>query len=41
MKIRISQLESKDDLGIQTDGQLKMVRFNGGLINLGGRSLPF
>lgn len=41
MKIKVKVLESRNELGMQTDGELEMVRFNGGLINLGGRSLPF
>ena len=41
MKIKVQQLESKDELGFETDGKLEMVRVNNQLINLGGRSLPF
>lgn len=42
MKIRVIKLDSKNELGNPTDGELEMVRLdNGGLINRGGRSLPF
>ena len=41
MQIKIIKLESVNELGTATDGELEMIRFNGGLINYGGRSLPF
>lgn len=41
MKIKVQQLESKNELGIDTAGALEMVRINNQLINHGGRTLPF
>lgn len=42
MKIKVSKLESKNELGNPTDGELEMVQLDtGGLINRGGKSLPF
>lgn len=42
MQIKVKQLESINEFGSPTDGELEMVRLdNGGLINRGGRSLPF
>lgn len=41
MKIEIKVLESRNELGTPTNGELEMVQVNGKLINLGGRSRPF
>lgn len=41
MKIKVQEVESKSELRFKNDGKLEMVRVNGKLINLGGRSLPF
>lgn len=40
MKIKVNVLESKSEIGA-TEGTLEMVPYRSGLINLGGRSLPF
>ena len=41
MKIKVEELESRDSVSIATAGKLEMVRFQGGIINIGGRTLPF
>lgn len=41
MKIEVKALESRNELGASTDGELEMVQVNGKIINLGGRSRPF
>ena len=43
MRINVTKKDSVDDLGFATDGELEMVELDNkkGLMNIGGRSLPF
>lgn len=42
MKIKVEELASVDKYGFETAGELEMVQLDtGGLINRGGRALPF
>lgn len=41
MKIKVTEVESKTELGSDAAGKLEMVRVDNKIINLGGRSLPF
>lgn len=41
MKIKVTKLDSFDELGNRNDGELEMVKRNGALVNLGGWGVPF
>lgn len=41
MKINVIEVESKNALGTKTDGEIEIVKANNGLINVGGRTMPF
>lgn len=42
MKIRVKELESVNELGFRTDGEIEIKKILGGsLHNIGGRSIPF